>query len=137
MSSNQQPVSPGAKPHVIIVGAGIGGLTLALLLERAGVSYAILEKTSSIKPLGNENQISIYQTLQLPLREDSLNWTDILFSFSSGSALSVNGQVTYLFRQLGIFEDFKNNSLTFEQVQVYDGDCKPDYTLDFTEGPSM
>jgi len=57
--STAQSVSPGAKPHVIIVGAGIGGLTLALLLERAGVSYVVLEKTSSIKPLGNnENQSS-------------------------------------------------------------------------------
>jgi len=58
MSTNQ-PVSPGAKPHVIIVGAGIGGLTLALLLERAGVSYAVLEKTSSIKPLGNDERSSL------------------------------------------------------------------------------
>jgi len=58
MSTNQQPVSPGAKPHVIIVGAGIGGLTLALLLERAGVSYVVLEKTSSIKPLGKEKRPS-------------------------------------------------------------------------------
>ena len=57
MSTNQ-PVSPGAKPHVVIVGAGIGGLTLALLLERAGVSYVVLEKTSSIKPLGKDGIIS-------------------------------------------------------------------------------
>ena len=59
MSVDQQSVSPGAKPHVIIVGAGIGGLTLALLLELAGVPYVILEKSSSIKPLGNERQFSM------------------------------------------------------------------------------
>jgi len=59
MSTNQQPVSPGAKPHIIIVGAGIGGLTLALLLERAGVPYVVLEKALSVKPLGNENQSSV------------------------------------------------------------------------------
>ncbi|GJJ75047.1 hypothetical protein EMPS_07405 [Entomortierella parvispora] len=58
MSANDQPVSPGAKPHVVIVGAGIGGLTLALLLERAGVPYVVLEKTSSIKPLGSALSLS-------------------------------------------------------------------------------
>jgi len=58
MSTNQQSVSPGAKPHVIIVGAGIGGLTLALLLERAAVPYVVLEKTSSIKSLGNNGNQS-------------------------------------------------------------------------------
>ncbi|GJJ75045.1 hypothetical protein EMPS_07403 [Entomortierella parvispora] len=99
MSTTNEPVSPGAKPHVIIVGSGIGGLTLALLLERAGVSYVVLEKTSSIKPLG--------------------------------SALSVGGPVTYLFRQLGIFEEFQNKALKYEEAQVHDGDCKPTYKLDF------
>ncbi|GJJ75052.1 hypothetical protein EMPS_07410 [Entomortierella parvispora] len=105
MSSNNRPVSPGAKPHVIVVGAGIGGLTLALLLERAGVSYVVLEKTSSFKPLG--------------------------------SALSVSGQLTYLFRQLGIFEEFQSKSLVFEEIKAYDGDCKPTTKLDFRAAVPM
>ncbi|GJJ75049.1 hypothetical protein EMPS_07407 [Entomortierella parvispora] len=100
-----QPISPGAKPHVIIVGAGIGGLTLALLLERAGVSYVVLEKTSSIKSLG--------------------------------SALSVSGQATYLFRQLGIYEELKEKSLVFEEIRAHDGDCKPTYNLDLRPGVPM
>jgi len=70
MSAKKQPVSPGAKPHVIIVGAGIGGLTLALLLERAGVPYVALEKTSSIKPLGNEKRPSTTIQKALVMRED-------------------------------------------------------------------
>ncbi|KAI1312279.1 hypothetical protein EDD11_002998 [Mortierella claussenii] len=41
-----------ASPKVLIVGAGIGGLTLALLLERIGVEYDIFERASSVKPLG-------------------------------------------------------------------------------------
>ena len=40
------------KPEVLIVGAGIGGLLLGALLERAMIPYTIFERTSSVKPLG-------------------------------------------------------------------------------------
>lgn len=42
---------PGA-PTVIIVGAGLAGLTLAILLEKANIEYLIFEKASEVKPLG-------------------------------------------------------------------------------------
>ncbi|GJJ75048.1 hypothetical protein EMPS_07406 [Entomortierella parvispora] len=105
MSTNTQPVSPGANPHVIIVGAGIGGLTLALLLERAGVSYVVLEKTSSIKPLG--------------------------------SALAVSGHLTYLFRQLGIFDEFHDKSLVYEEARGHDGNCNPTSNVDLRPSVPM
>ncbi|KAF9954549.1 hypothetical protein BGZ72_004490 [Mortierella alpina] len=41
------------KPHILIAGAGIGGLMLALLLEKAGISYEVFEKTKVLKPLGS------------------------------------------------------------------------------------
>ncbi|KAF9109595.1 hypothetical protein BGX27_007459 [Mortierella sp. AM989] len=41
------------KPKVLIVGAGIGGLTLGAILERANVPYEIFEKASALKPLGS------------------------------------------------------------------------------------
>ncbi|KAF9434843.1 hypothetical protein BGZ76_007329 [Entomortierella beljakovae] len=37
---------------VLIVGAGIGGLTLGILLERIGINYEIFERASAVKPLG-------------------------------------------------------------------------------------
>lgn len=40
------------RPKVIIVGAGLGGVTLGLLLEHAGISYNIFERTTVFKPLG-------------------------------------------------------------------------------------
>ncbi|KAF9365959.1 hypothetical protein BGX34_007318 [Mortierella sp. NVP85] len=40
------------RPEVVIIGAGIGGLTLALLLEQIDVSYHIFERATSIRPLG-------------------------------------------------------------------------------------
>ncbi|KAG0195666.1 hypothetical protein BGX28_000902 [Mortierella sp. GBA30] len=39
--------------HVLIVGAGIGGLMLGILLERACISYEIFEKTKELRPLGS------------------------------------------------------------------------------------
>lgn len=40
------------RPKVIIVGAGLGGVTLGLLLEHAGISYNIFEQATVLKPLG-------------------------------------------------------------------------------------
>lgn len=39
--------------HVCIVGAGIGGLMMGILLERADIKYTILEKHPFHNPLGN------------------------------------------------------------------------------------
>ena len=41
------------KPRVIIVGAGIGGLVLAILMEKASIPYEILERATEVKMLGN------------------------------------------------------------------------------------
>ncbi|KAI8599742.1 hypothetical protein EDD21DRAFT_379033 [Dissophora ornata] len=41
------------KPTVMIVGAGLGGVMLAILLERLNVPYTIFEKASTVKPLGS------------------------------------------------------------------------------------
>ncbi|KAF9430517.1 hypothetical protein BGZ76_000811 [Entomortierella beljakovae] len=42
-----------ANPKVMIVGAGLGGLTLAILLERAGIDYDVYERAKSLRPLGS------------------------------------------------------------------------------------
>ena len=52
-TQNQWSVSENDdRPKVLIAGAGIGGLTLALLLKKAGVRFQILERATEIKPLG-------------------------------------------------------------------------------------
>ncbi|KAF9902052.1 hypothetical protein EC991_005386 [Linnemannia zychae] len=45
------------KPSVIIVGAGLGGVMLGALLEKCDVPYTILERASSVKPLGSAMSI--------------------------------------------------------------------------------
>ncbi|KAG9319893.1 hypothetical protein KVV02_003257 [Mortierella alpina] len=40
-------------PHVLIIGGGIGGLTLSILLEHARISYTVLERSASVRLLGS------------------------------------------------------------------------------------
>ncbi|KAG0276777.1 hypothetical protein BGZ96_003143 [Linnemannia gamsii] len=40
------------RPKVLIVGAGIGGLTLGILLHKAGIPFEIYERILEVKPLG-------------------------------------------------------------------------------------
>lgn len=39
-------------PNVMIVGAGLGGLVLAIVLEKAKIPYMLFERTAEIRPLG-------------------------------------------------------------------------------------
>ncbi|KAG0082837.1 hypothetical protein BGZ93_002185, partial [Podila epicladia] len=41
------------KPKVLIVGAGIGGLMLANLLQKGNIPYEVYERAKEVKPLGS------------------------------------------------------------------------------------
>ncbi|KAG0273713.1 hypothetical protein BGZ95_010487 [Linnemannia exigua] len=41
------------RPKVLIVGAGLGGLTLGMLLHKADIPFEIYERASEVKPLGS------------------------------------------------------------------------------------
>ncbi|KAG0305562.1 hypothetical protein BGZ98_003939 [Dissophora globulifera] len=63
-------------PRVIIVGAGISGVFLAILLERANIPYQIFERASAVKQLGavmslNVNILPVFE--QLGLYDDLMN----------------------------------------------------------------
>ncbi|KAI9231894.1 MAG: hypothetical protein BYD32DRAFT_466740 [Podila humilis] len=46
------------KPVVLIVGAGIAGLTTAMLCEKAGIEYFVFERAAKVKPLGAALSVS-------------------------------------------------------------------------------
>ena len=46
------------RPKVLIVGAGIGGLTLGMLLHKAKIPFEIYERAAVVKPIGN-GQVAI------------------------------------------------------------------------------
>lgn len=41
--------------QVMIVGAGLGGVMLAILLERLNIPYLVFERSSEVRPLGKEH----------------------------------------------------------------------------------
>ncbi|KAF9202994.1 hypothetical protein BGZ49_006906 [Haplosporangium sp. Z 27] len=46
-------VANPSNPKILIVGAGLGGLTLALLLERASIDYEIYDRFTSLSSVGS------------------------------------------------------------------------------------
>ncbi|KAI1314308.1 hypothetical protein EDD11_002292 [Mortierella claussenii] len=57
-------------PDVLIVGAGLAGLLLGILLDRANIPYRIFERAPTVKPLGavmslNANILSVFEQLNL------------------------------------------------------------------------
>lgn len=49
---SHQPSAPPARPKVLIIGAGLGGLTLGMLLHKANISFDIFERASEVKNIG-------------------------------------------------------------------------------------
>ncbi|KAG0207758.1 hypothetical protein BGX33_006652 [Mortierella sp. NVP41] len=62
------------KPKVLIVGAGIGGLTLGMILQKTDIPYEIFERAAEVKNLG--------------------------------AGISVRPNLTSIFKQCGIYDDF-------------------------------
>jgi 5-methylphenazine-1-carboxylate 1-monooxygenase len=62
-----------ADPDVVVVGAGIGGLTTALSLHAAGIRTTVLERTRRIRPLGvgiNIQPHAVRELTELGLGDD-------------------------------------------------------------------
>lgn len=49
---NPEELETLTKPKVLISGAGLGGLTLAILLHKAKIPFLVFEKAYEVKPLG-------------------------------------------------------------------------------------
>ncbi len=48
------------KPHILIIGAGIGGLFLAQFLRKKGVSFEIFERDESASARGQGWALGLY-----------------------------------------------------------------------------
>ena len=71
---------------MIIIGSGIGGLTLAALLERAGIEYQVFERAKEVRPLGSALSIGpnvFYLFKQLGILDEILSHAKP-FGFSTG-----------------------------------------------------
>lgn len=64
-TSESRPIPKS--PFVLIAGAGLGGLTMALLLEQANINYAVFERAAKVKPLGNVlRTLYLYEETRIP-----------------------------------------------------------------------
>lgn len=70
------------KPTVLIVGAGLGGLLLGALLERAEISYTIFERALVVRPLGIVTPLPISHFYMSPASKGSRSVSYPLFFLS-------------------------------------------------------
>ncbi|KAF9358948.1 hypothetical protein BGX26_000554 [Mortierella sp. AD094] len=94
-------------PKVLISGAGIGGLFLAIVLEKAGIPYHIYERAPFIKPLGKVHSIP-------------------------GAVMALNANILPVFDQLGLLESLAKISLVSSSMQLYKENLKLIGAIDFS-----
>ncbi|KAI1295208.1 hypothetical protein EDD11_007956 [Mortierella claussenii] len=115
----------GSKPGVIIVGAGIASLMLAILLEQRGYPYHIFERATKLRPLGSvmglgPNILPVFE--QLGLLEDLKQISHPCYALNIyGEDNSLIGAVKMIGREgTGyddlIFERPKFHELLFKQI---------------------
>lgn len=54
-----------------------------------------------------------------------------------GFATSMGGSITSLLRQVGIYDEFKDTSKPYTQIQVFNEDLQSELVMDFTERVAM
>ncbi|KAF9434452.1 hypothetical protein BGZ76_007992 [Entomortierella beljakovae] len=114
-----------ATPAVLIVGGGIGGLMLATLFERIGVTYHIFERASQLRSLGSAmtlgaNILPVFEQLGLLNEIESIALPCPALEFFDGNvnqlgAIKLMGKKEYDF----LFNTGYDN-LLFARPKLYD-----------------
>ncbi|KAF9536554.1 hypothetical protein EC957_010484, partial [Mortierella hygrophila] len=105
------------KPTVLIVGAGLGGLFLGALLEKANVPYAIFERTAVAKPLGTLGRKN--------------NGSPTPCTHTCGATVShplfmtVGPTLPPSFQQLGIYDDHVDIGKYMTHVEAFNESLQP------------
>ena len=111
--SQLPPNSDGKNPHVLIVGAGLSGLLLAILLDKAGIPYEIYERAASVKPLGmvggNERFVS-------PFSCKTWFLSSLFLGTMLGSIMSLNANILGAIEQIGLLDELK--AISFPSIKT-------------------
>jgi 2-polyprenyl-6-methoxyphenol hydroxylase-like FAD-dependent oxidoreductase len=72
-------------PSVLIVGAGLGGLLLAILFERSNIPYHIFERAAQVRPLGMHMYTTDLGPSRLAVKRSNISRTDKRWAFGAKS----------------------------------------------------
>ncbi|WP_299881024.1 FAD-dependent monooxygenase [uncultured Cocleimonas sp.] len=123
---------------IVIVGAGLGGLTTALFLEKLGISFQIYEQTDQIKPVGAgiilaHNAMQVFDKLGFKGEITQLGNSLTSINITTNKFQTINRIETLYFDekyavksvaiQRGVLQHFlinklKNNCITFNKKVV-------------------
>ncbi|KAK3827860.1 MAG: hypothetical protein J3Q66DRAFT_394184 [Benniella sp.] len=109
-----------SSPSVLIVGGGIGGLMLAILLERSNIPYHIYEQAAQVRPLGaamtvGGNILPVFEQLGLLEEIESISLPCNSIDIYNGRQEKLGSIVLEGHRVVTGYE-----SLIFERPKFYD-----------------
>ncbi|KAF9899878.1 hypothetical protein BX616_002801 [Lobosporangium transversale] len=114
------PASPLSPPKVLIVGAGVAGLLLGALLERAKIPYVIFERAATVKPLG---AIMSVNASILPVFEQIGIYDDLMkFSYTTDGMYIYDENLNLIRHNSneGVKEAIGYGPLVFSRPKFYD-----------------
>ena len=115
---------------VFIAGAGIAGLLLGALLQKARIQYHIFERATEVKPLGKAATCFLsfflcfflsFQSLS-GTRTNNQHFTRINLTVATGSALCLGPTILPALEQLGLLQDIERMSFPCNQAHLLN--CK-------------
>ncbi|GJJ68651.1 hypothetical protein EMPS_00997 [Entomortierella parvispora] len=116
--SQLPPRSDGKNPNVMIVGAGLAGLLLAILLDKAGIPYEIYERSSTVRPLGSI----------LSLNAKILGAIEQIGLLDELKAISLPaGDSNIMYENMKVIATFNNNSTNSEVGYDYLNFPRPEF----------